>query len=122
MEVIIITRHKALIEYIYEEADKDDGHPLYFDLVDKAHEVLEHVANPDYIVGKHIVGVLPLHLAAKAASITEVPLNIPPEMRGKELSVDDLRAMAGDPVRYVVSTKSDHDDALANAWRNVLDK
>ena len=61
--------------------------------------VLAHVS-PDDVRGKDVIGVLPLGLAAIAASVTEIPLAIAPEMRGKELDLDTLRGIAGEPVTY----------------------
>lgn len=47
-------------------------------------------ASPDDIRGKDVYGILPLHLAALANSITTVTLNLPLEMCGKELSLSDV--------------------------------
>jgi putative CRISPR-associated protein (TIGR02620 family) len=74
---IIVTRHPALVAVLAE----DYGH---------TGPVLAH-ATADDVRGKAVIGVLPLHLAAEAESVTEVTLNLPPELRGKELSVDEVR-------------------------------
>lgn len=37
------------------------------------------------------------------ASFTEVPLDLPPELRGKELTLEAMRQYAGDPVTYKVA-------------------
>jgi len=44
-----------------------------------------------------------MHLAALASSITEVPLKIPSDLRGKELTVKEVRKYAEPPVTYVVT-------------------
>ena len=95
MKTIIVTRHPALVEYLREARIVEGKESI---------EVLSHVDNPELIRGKHVFGVLPLHLAAFAASITEVPLSIPAEMRGKELTLEEVRQFAGQPVEYVVNT------------------
>jgi hypothetical protein len=74
---VIVTRHAALVEVLAE----DYGY---------VGPVLAHATAAD-VRGKRVVGVLPLHLAAVAESVTEVTLNLPPELRGKELSVDEVR-------------------------------
>jgi hypothetical protein len=74
---VIVTRHAALVEVLAE----DYGY---------VGPVLAHATAAD-VRGKCVVGVLPLHLAAAAESVTEVTLNLPPELRGKELSVDQVR-------------------------------
>jgi hypothetical protein len=74
---VIVTRHASLVEVLRE----DYGY---------AGPVLAH-ATADDVRGKRVVGVLPLHLAAAAESVTEVTLNLPPELRGKELTVEEVR-------------------------------
>lgn len=89
-DTIIVTRHKALVEYLIEIGKVSAETP-----------VLSHV-NAEDVEGMHVIGVLPLHLAAKAATVTEIPLDIPAELRGKELDLEQVRQFAGDPVKYSV--------------------
>ena len=90
MNTIVVTRHKALIEYLIETG-----------MVTAETPVLSHV-NAEDVEGMHVIGVLPLHLAALAATVTEIPLDIPAELRGKELDLEQVRSFAGDPVKYSV--------------------
>ena len=92
MDTIIVTRHAALIDYLIAE-----GHAT----ADTPH--VSHV-KPEDVRGKHVIGVLPMHLAALAESITEIPLDIPADMRGKELTLADLGNYARPAVTYVVTT------------------
>ena len=69
-------------------------------LADRA-PVVDHVSAED-IKGKVVLGVLPLHLAAEADMVIEVPLNLPAELRGKDLTVDEMRPYVGKPVAYRV--------------------
>jgi len=91
-ETIIVTRHPALVEFLAEE------HGI-------SGRVVAHATEED-VAGRHVIGVLPLRLACLARTITEVPLNVPEEMRGTELTVDDLRNFAGEPVTYNVTDES----------------
>ena len=102
MNTIIITRHTALVELLEERG-----------IINRTEPVLSH-ATPGDVMGMHVIGVLPLSLAALAASVTEVPLSLAPEDRGKELDIDRLRDIAGDPVTYVVAER---DKADANVRR-----
>lgn len=86
---LIVTRHPALIEFLAEE----------FNIVG---DVLPH-ASPADVEGQHVYGVLPLHLAAHAALVTEVKLDLPPEARGRELSLDEVRAYFDGLVTYKVT-------------------
>lgn len=94
METIIITRHKALVEYIFEQGIAPAGTP-----------VIAH-AGAEEIRGRRCIGPLPLHLAALAASIVEVPLRMPPELRGVELTLEQVRAYADAPREYVVTERT----------------
>lgn len=87
---VIVTRHPALVEYL-----------LGSGCIPDSVEVVSH-ASEETVAGKHVFGVLPLRLAAKAASITEIPLDLPPHLRGVELTVEQVRQYAGKPTTYVV--------------------
>lgn len=90
MNTIIVTRHKALVEFLIETG-----------MVTAETPVLSHVTSKD-VLGKHVIGVLPLHLAALAATVTEIPLDIPAELRGQELDLEQVRRFAGSPAKYSV--------------------
>ncbi len=80
MKIIVITRHPALVEFLLEKNIIEAGN----------FELYSH-ASKELIDGKDVIGVLPLGLAKYANSLTTVNLDLPPEMRGKELSVEDIR-------------------------------
>ena len=73
MERILITRHPALAQFLTQQGIKFD-------------KIIDHATAED-VKGKD---VLPLHLAALANTITSVDLNLPAEMRGKELTIADV--------------------------------
>lgn len=88
---IVVTRHPALIDLLVERG-----------IVPAGTQVLDHATAED-VHGQDVVGVLPLHLAAEAASVTELPLALTRDMRGQELSLETLRQIAGEPVTYRVT-------------------
>lgn len=88
---IVVTRHPALVELLVERGLIEQGTP-----------VISH-ATPEQVQGKNVIGVLPLSLASLANSVTEIPLALTPEMRGKELDLDTLRSIAGEAVTYRVN-------------------
>lgn len=92
-ERVVVTRHGSLVTYLVEAGLCSQDTP-----------VLSH-ATADDVRGKHVIGVLPLRLAALAASVTEVPLDLTPEDRGKELSLERVKEIAGDPVTYRVTVE-----------------
>ena len=92
-EVVVVTRHSGLVWYLIE-----------IGLISEGASVLSH-ATPDDVRGRHVIGVLPLRLAALAALVTEVPLDIPPELRGVELTLEQVRQYAGEPVTYIVDRR-----------------
>lgn len=95
METIVVTRHTALVDYLQE-----------IGLVPAGVSVVAH-ATPEIVKGKHVIGVLPFHLAALAACVTVVTLNLPAEKRGVELSLEDVRKFADKPVTYQVTKLDD---------------
>lgn len=73
---VLVTRHEALVEYFSNIG-------LTFD------KVITH-ATADDVTGNDVYGVLPLHLASLTNTVTTVDMNLPAEMRGKELSLTDI--------------------------------
>lgn len=88
---VVVTRHPALVEYLTE-----------LGVVRAGVKVVVH-ATTEQVRGRHVFGVLPLRLAAEAASVTEVPLNVPAELRGVELTLEQVRQFAGPLASYKVS-------------------
>ena len=78
--VVVVTRHPGLLEVLREKGVIPQDCQDYY----------SH-ASPELVRGRDVVGVLPLHLAAEANSVTEVALNLPPEARGRELTADEVR-------------------------------
>lgn len=91
LQKVVVTRHNALITYMRE-----------IGLIDKTTPVFPHVRG-SMIAGKHVFGALPLHLMALAAKVTVVPLrNVPHNLRGQDLSIEEVRMYAAPPVTYEV--------------------
>jgi len=87
---IVVTRHPALVEYLREQG-----------LVGEDVKVLSHASKED-VQDKNVLGVLPHSLSCLTKSFTEIPLHLTADMRGKELSVEDIRKIAGKPATYIV--------------------
>jgi hypothetical protein len=116
---IIVTRHDHLITVLRERGTIDGETP-----------VTSHATAYD-VAGKHVIGVLPHHLSARAASITEVPMRWSEtdreDMQRGDVDIDRTRAAAGDPITYVVhQLRSGGIDlkrprwlAMAKAWEHV---
>ena len=92
---LVVTRHPALIEYLQE-----------IGLADSTTEVVAH-ATPEVVRGKHVCGVLPHSLSCLTKSFTEVPLFLPAELRGKELTVEQVRQYAQPAVTYQINKITD---------------
>lgn len=73
---VLVTRHEALVEYFKELGIKFD-------------KVISHATEED-VCGNDVYGVLPLRLASFTNTVTSIDMNIPAEMRGKELSLTDI--------------------------------
>lgn len=87
----VVTRHKALVAYLLDKDIIKEGE----------YKLIEHADYKD-VEGRDVIGVLPLQLASYAKSVTEVPLKLTPEMRGKELTFEEVEKVAEEPVQYIV--------------------
>lgn len=94
--MIVVTRHPALVEYLREQG-----------LITEDITILTHVEDPSILTGQTVIGVLPLHLAALCDKVIEVPLALTAEDRGKELPIERVREIAGQPRTYVVREVSE---------------
>ena len=90
MDTVIVTRHPALLQYLHELGVVAEGTPI-----------LSH-ATADDVRCKHVYGVLPMRLAAEAAALTEVSMNVPAEWRGTELSLEQIKACGPTLTTYVI--------------------
>lgn len=88
---VVVTRHPGLVEYLRE-----------LGLATEATEVISH-ASPEAVRGKRVCGVLPHSLSCLCESFTEVPLALPAELRGAELTLEQVRQYASAPVTYIVA-------------------
>lgn len=88
--VLVVTRHAALAEYLYALAPE----------LRRATRL--HHVTPDDVRGAVVVGNVPLHIAAAALVIVEIPLRLTPEDRGRELTLEEIRARAGKARAYQV--------------------
>lgn len=87
----VITRHKALLAYLLDKDIIKEGE----------YKIIEYADYKD-VEGQDVIGVLPLQLASYAKSVTEVPLKLTPEMRGKELTFEEVEKIVQEPVQYIV--------------------
>jgi len=86
--LLIVTRHKGLVNWLA-------GCGI-------SGEVVEH-ATPENVHGRHVLGALPMHLAALTASITTVDMpKLRPDQRGQDLSPAEMDAAGAMLVSYRV--------------------
>lgn len=88
---LIVTRHAGLLQYLKE-----------IGLANDSTAVISH-ATPELVAEKNVCGVLPHYLSSLCKTYTEIPLDLPENLRGVELTVDQLRQyVSGPPVTYTV--------------------
>ncbi len=103
---IVVTRHAGLVEFLREEG-----------LITSDTEVVAH-ATPEAVTGCRVIGILPLHLAAKAAMVEQPILDLPPELRGKELTAAEMRQYFKGMETFVVSTPAELETNLQKSNEN----
>lgn len=94
MNKLVVTRHPAMVQYLKE-----------IGIVTKNVEVVTH-ASEDLVTDRDVVGVLPHSLSCLTRTFTEVPLFVPAELRGTELTIDQIRTFCRPAVTYKVTAVS----------------
>ena len=91
MQTVIITRHTSFTDHLRA-----------IGLIDDQAQIIPH-ADADSLRGKRVItSGLPLHLAALATEVVTVPLHLPAELRGVELTQSQIADHAGDPATFRV--------------------
>lgn len=91
-DLLVVSRHPAAIQFIREEL-RQRGFDA--ELV----PVIAQATDAD-VLGKHVIGNLPLNLASHAMCVTAIEFDSPP--RGLEYSLDDMRRAGARLSTYVV--------------------
>lgn len=87
-DTLIVTRHQGLVEWLARHGIEGE---------------VKAQVGPDDVRGKHVVGVLPLALAAEAASITTVDMpGLRPDQRGVDLTPGEMDAAGATLATYMV--------------------
>lgn len=77
----LVSRHQGAIDFIHRQGIE-------------IHQQVQHLNLAEVKAGDVIYGTLPIHLAAdictKGARYIHLTLNLPFELRGKEISLEDL--------------------------------
>ena len=85
---VIVTRHPSLVTYLKEKGIAKE------DAIFLQHTTVENIQD------KHVAGVLPHSLSCLCKTFTEIPLDLPQKLRGKELSIEEIRKFAGEAATY----------------------
>lgn len=73
--ILIVTRHSGMVDWLSRNGVSG--------------RVVSHASAED-VRGMNVYGNLPMHLAALADSITTVDMDLPAEMRGQDISADQM--------------------------------
>ncbi len=84
---VLVTRHEGLVTYL-----KLKGYTWDVQIT--------HATKED-LMGKHVLGVLPMSLARYAESVTECSMNLPEELRGVDLTLEQMEPYAGEIITYL---------------------
>ena len=84
MKVVIVSRHKGTIDYLKKRYPNA--------------EVVNHIDDPKKFKDSLIIGNLPLHMVSEILRngnrFVLLTLNVPQELRGKELGEEELKRYA----------------------------
>jgi putative CRISPR-associated protein (TIGR02620 family) len=91
-ELVIVTRHAGLAQWLNSRGYNG--------------RVVER-ATPSDVLNKHVIGKLPMHLAAITASVTNIHVpNVPEDKRGQELTASELDKYLAYMRTYIVKEVS----------------
>lgn len=93
---VVVTRHAALVTVLEKRG-----------LIPQGTEVVAH-ATAELVKGRAVIGILPLNLAVHAASVTTADLNLRPDQRGKELTVEEVEEALTGVSTYFVNNNETH--------------
>jgi len=105
MTVYFITRHAGAVAWAHEEGVE-------------AAQVVEHLDATAIRPGDVAIGTLPVNLAAEVCArggrYLHLSLDLPPELRGKDLSADDMRRCGARLEEYFVQSiaRKPHDESI----------
>lgn len=115
MNRVVVSRHPAAVQFIADELGFEVS-PIYglvreyppdTPVEERLYDYGECIpvitgnATIEQVKGKHVYGVLPLHLAAAATTVTVIEFSGPPP-RGQEYSLAQMREAGAKLVTYTV--------------------
>lgn len=87
-EFVIVSRHAGFVALLAERGITG--------------KVVAH-ATADDVRGRVVIGALPLHLASLTRKVGTLEMNVPANMRGLDLSLEECRILVGDkPIEWFV--------------------
>jgi CRISPR-associated protein Csx16 len=89
MDYVIVTRHQPAIDWLKLQGIEG--------------QVINHVTSLEQIKDKIVIGNLPLHLACEAQEVWSIELDLPPNRRGTELTIDDMQQYNARLERYKIT-------------------
>jgi len=92
MNVVIVSRHHAAVEFIRQHAEQD---------MSSVPVIMDRDATADDVRGKIVYGNIPMHLAALAAKCCAIEFSGTPP-RGREYTLQDMLAAGASISCYVV--------------------
>ena len=89
-DFLIVARHPGVSKWLESQGIVGDS--------------VEHVDNPEQVRNKNVVGVIPFYLAAEANEVYSIDIpDLPREMRGKDLTPEEMDKYGATLTRYKVT-------------------
>ena len=89
MNIIIVTRHKGLVEWLAQQGITG--------------QVISHIDDLSQVAGKVVYGILPLYLASKTLAVVTVEMpGLKSEQRGVDISPAEMDAAGASLRAYII--------------------
>lgn len=103
---LLVTRHNGVLNLFRESG-----------MIKKDCRIIRHAHVHD-VMGKHVAGIIPVPLASYCASYTAIEIQYPPELRGMELTEEEVRRYFRGFTRFKVEVLRYGSSDLENFMRN----
>lgn len=99
--ILIVTRHAGLIEYLETNPDTRAVLDQF------GYDIIAHATEAD-VTDRRVIGILPMNLAALTAWFGLLPMNLPLELRGVELTLEQVKQHVEPLQWFKVISQDDH--------------
>ena len=78
-KTLVVSRHKGLIEWLERRG-----------MINETTEIVSHITDKSVLYNRTVIGNLPLSLACLTGRMLTIEMEVPQELRGKDITADEM--------------------------------